>query len=76
MEQPEEGEVLGLWTTQCQLQNLWHQVVTLIGLYMHAFYHTKYVIKRQHIKKQKKEATETENDDLGLDELSKEESDQ
>ena len=43
---------------------------------MHAFYHMKYVIKRQHIKKQKKEVTETEDDDLGLDEVSEEESDQ
>ena len=42
---------------------------------MHAFYHTKYVIKRPYIKKQKKEATETEDDDLGLDEVSEEESD-
>ena len=71
---PEEGKVLGWWTSQCQLQNVWHQV-TLIGLYMHAFYHTKYVIKRQHIRKHKKEATETEDDDLGLDEVSVEESD-
>ena len=47
----------------------------LIGSYMHAFYHTKYVIKRQHIRKHKKEATETEDDDLGLDEVSVEESD-
>ena len=37
----------------------------------HAFYCTKYDIK----KKQKKEATETEDDDLGLDEVSEEESD-
>ena len=36
--------------------------------FIHAmlFYHTKYVIKRQHNKKQKKEANETEDDDLGL----------
>ena len=44
--------------------------------FIHTFYHTKYLIKRQHIKKQKKEATETEDDDLGLDEVSEEESDQ
>ncbi|KIJ96370.1 hypothetical protein K443DRAFT_75986, partial [Laccaria amethystina LaAM-08-1] len=32
--------------------------------FIHAmlFYHTKYVITRQHIKKKKKEATETEDD--------------
>jgi len=45
--------------------------------FIHAmlFYHTKYVINRQDIKKQKKEATETEEDDLGLDEESEEERD-
>ena len=43
--------------------------------FIHAmlFYHTKYVIKRQHNKKQKKEANETEDDDLGLDKESEEE---
>ena len=41
---------------------------------MHAFYYRKHVMKRQ-LKKQKKEATESEDDDLGLDEVSEEESD-
>ena len=43
--------------------------------FIHAmlFYHTRYVIKGQHNKKQKKEASETEDDDLGLDEESEEE---
>ena len=45
--------------------------------FIHAmlFYHTKYVIKKQHIQKQKKEAAGSEDDDLGLDEGSEEESD-
>jgi hypothetical protein len=50
---------------------------TNFNWFIHAmlFYHTKYVIKRQHIKKQKKVAAETEDDDLGLDEGSEEERD-
>lgn len=49
--------------------------VTLIDLYLPCFSLYKYVIKRKHIKKQKNEATETEDDDLGLDEVFEEESD-
>ena len=41
----------------------------------HAFYYTKYVFKRQHIKQQNEEATKTEDDDLALDEVSDVESD-
>ena len=43
---------------------------------MPSFYHTKYVIKSQHIRKQKKEATEAEDENLGLDKISEEESDE
>ena len=49
--------------------------VTFIVVYVHAFYHTRYFFKRQHIKKQKKEATEAGDDDLCLNEISEEESD-
>ena len=34
------------------------------------FYHTRYAIKMQHNKKEKKEANETEDDNLGPDEES------